>query len=229
MLILSSFDNDKKFIEIIDVNECQNIESDCYVYISIDSTSQSDLEKYFQIGKFLNQNEVQYAVLLNDITSYYISRRIYKYKKMREDTAKRLKYEEYDSSFIGGCKLRHKWDYDRLDKDSLYEKEDLVSFNEEVSLQFILSMFARYGASFFIFDENNYDLLPLAQSYANYHLFDMKILGLVSSYMQSGFISSWDNTHSVDNGYVRFDKVIHIDGVIEKSLLVKHKTKQNIQ
>lgn len=193
MLILSSFDNDKKFIEIIDINECKNIESDCYVYISIDSTLQRDLEKYFKIGKFLYQNEVQYAVLLNDLTGYRIN------SKMKKQ------YFEED--------------------DEYYEGMDLVSNEEEISLQFLLSMFAKHGASFFIFGKEDYDLLPLAQSYANYHLFDMKILALVRSYMESGFISSWKRyVGSLNAEFI--DKFIHIDGTIEDGLLIKHKTKR---
>lgn len=180
MLILSSFDNDKQFIEILNTSECENVESDCYAYISIDSVLPSNLEKYFKIAKSLHKNEVKYAVLLNDRASYHVN------------------YFE-----------------------SATKKEYLASFDEEVSLQFILSMFAKYGASFFIFDESDYDLLPLAQSYANYHLLDMKILGLVDSYKQAGSICTW----SGGNRSKDMNKSIHIDGVVEKSLLVKHKTK----
>ena len=180
MLILSSFDNDKKFIEIIDINECRNIESDCYAYISIDSVLQSDLEKYFQIGKFLNQNEMQYAIFLNNKVEYHLN-------KINSETSQ-IKLNNLDI--------------------------------KKASLQLILSMFAKYNASFCIFNEANYDLLPFSQSYANYHLFDMKILGLVSSYVEASYISSWCNCNGSE-----LDKFIHIDGVIEEGLLIKHKTK----
>ncbi|GAB0173339.1 hypothetical protein NHP164001_13580 [Helicobacter trogontum] len=83
-------------------------------------------------------------------------------------------------------------------------------------LNTLLFMFAKHGANFFILDKRNYEFLPMTQTLINHYLLDIKLLGLVDSYIELEDITSWIPQLEGNN----YGQYIGIDGIVEKTLLV---------
>ncbi len=219
MLIFSGFDNDRKFIEIKNIEECKYIESDCYAYINIDSTATQDLESYFKLGALLQKHEVPYAVVLSDYASCHINNFYY----TEENTLAILK-EQIKNDNVMQKQTPIYQSHEQLSQIVTADCVKTITKRHNIPLlplKTILFMFAKHGASFFILDEKNYTLLPLAQNLANYYLLDIKILALVDSYTQLEHIAYW----TLDSNFSKNNQCIGIDGVVEKNLLIQHTAK----
>lgn len=202
MIIFSSFDNDKKFMQVKRLSDCDTLEADSYAFICIKHADKEMLESYFTLGKELHKHNIPYAVLL--------------------DSPAVLQYCGHTKTEDGSSKwekhiYRYRGDIAYTD-DREYKSEDISSL---LPLRTLLFMFAKHGASFFILDRQNYDFLPAAQTWIDHYLLDIKLLGLVDSYMEIENIASWSTYHDFMYNFLKnSNKYIGIDGVVERSLLV---------
>lgn len=73
MLIFSEIDNNKKFIEIDDIKECDKIMADSFVLIRIKSNDKNHLESRFKLGRELKQNEIDYAIYIDEVAKITIN------------------------------------------------------------------------------------------------------------------------------------------------------------
>ena len=201
MIIFSSFDNDKKFMQVKRLSDCDTLEADSYAFICIKHADKEMLESYFTLGKELYKHNIPYAVLL--------------------DSPAVLQYCGHTKTEDGSSKwekhiYRYRGDIAYTD-DGEYKSEDISSL---LPLRTLLFMFAKHGASFFILDKQNYDFLPAA-TWIDHYLLDIKLLGLVDSYMEIENIASWSTYHDFMYNFLKnSNKYIGIDGVVERSLLV---------
>ena len=202
MIIFSSFDNDKKFIQVENLSDCDTLEADNYAFICIKHAGKKALESYFTLGKKLHKHNIPYAVLLD-------SPAVFQYCGHTRTEDGSSKWEKHI--------YRYRGDITDTD-DEEYKSDDISNL---LPLRTLLFMFAKHGASFFILDKQNYDFLPVAQTWIDHYLLDVKLLGLVDSYMEIESIASWSTYHDFMYNFLKnSNKYIGIDGVVERNLLV---------
>ncbi|RDU73709.1 hypothetical protein CQA66_00555 [Helicobacter aurati] len=193
MLIFSSLDTSKQFIEITDYADCKTLMADSYAFIRIDNYQK--LESYFLLGAELKKQEIAYMVLLDKEAKFMIN--------------------EFDSTTLSHTSRQY--------PNSQSYQNLATSKDSHLPLNLIIVMFAHLGASFCLIDNRNFSLLPFAQSLVNHYLLDIKILALVDSYQELQNLHLWrpsisDSYQDLQHAIIGIDGIVEKNLLTYKAL-----------